>query len=192
MKRLWKYLLIMVVPLCVLMTRPVFPELILRLGQEIRLATRPFDPRDLFRGDFVELRFAIEEISSSLFSSPDASPTTGFIAVENDTYSNNVPTLYVTLTPDEKGIWQPVRLSEKAPDEGTYVKGRRLYSYYYQDVVQLDYGNNLRRFYVPENTGLELENAARRGEAVAVVKTWRGHVVLEKIEIQNKKDGTID
>ena len=49
-------------------------------------------------------------------------------------------------------------------------------------VIRLDYGDYLKRYYVKENTGLELEDAARSGALVAVAKAWRGRVVLTSLE----------
>ena len=53
MRGLRRYLTAAILPLCVLLAAPVRPALILTFGEEVRLATVPFDPRDLFRGDYV-------------------------------------------------------------------------------------------------------------------------------------------
>ena len=47
-------------------------------------------------------------------------------------------------------------------------------------MIRINYGNNLSRFYVKENTGLELEEAEMHVEA----KVWNGHIALDRIEIK--------
>lgn len=184
MRRFAKYLLVMLLPLGVLLVRPLTPTLVLTLGQEVRLETEPYDPRDIFRGDYVELRFAIERVPASLMESQDAEPN----EAESGGYRGYpLPHLYVTLEPDRDGVSQPVRLTRKPPAEGTYV--RATYIPYYswdKENVRLDYGNSLRRFYVKENTGLDLEEAARRGRVEAVARIWKGRIVLESVREKQK------
>lgn len=176
-----KYLLVMLLPLGVLLTRPLTPTLVLMLGEEIRLETEPFDPRDIFRGDYVELRFAIERIPAALMESPDT--RSDETAVDSRRHAKY---LYVTLEPDRDRIFQPIRLTKEPPTEGVYVRG--VYDPYYtwdSANVYLDYGNSLRRFYVKENTGLDLEAAARRGKVEAVAKVWKGRIVLQSVREKN-------
>ena len=45
-------------------------EYVLRAGQTILLETRPVDPRDLLRGDYVILSYQISDVPVSLFSPP--------------------------------------------------------------------------------------------------------------------------
>ena len=171
MKRLTKYLTVMILPLCVLLARPLTPALVLLLGEEIRLETTPVDPRDIFRGDYVNLRFAIEEISETLLS-----PELKGELAEGARY------LYVSLEPREDGIWDPVLVTPAPPPKGVYIRAFLAYGSRYSDRVYLDYGNGLSRFYVKENTGLELERAAQRGKIEALAKVWKGRVVLEDIK----------
>ena len=174
MKRFFKYLLAMLLPLTVLLVRPLTPAAVLMFGQEISLSTVPVDPRDIFRGDYVTLRFAIEEVDASLLSELD-----------KETYSDRLhyldaPSvlLFVTLTPDEEGIWQASEISLTPPEAGVYLRARLNES-------RLDYGDYLRSYYVKENTGLVLEDAARRGELTATAKVWRGRAVLTSVKVKN-------
>jgi len=137
-------------------------------GQEIRLSTRPVDPRDIFRGDYVTLSFSIEQVDASLLREQDRD--------KPFTY------LYVRLRPDEKGIWQPDRVSLAPPVTGIYIRALAEGGID-SSTINLDYGDFLKRYYVKENTGLELERAARRGELTAVVKVWRGRVVITSLEM---------
>jgi len=185
MKRFSKYFIVMLLPLAVLLARPLTPATVLLLGQEVRLSTIPVDPRDLFRGDYVTLRFSIEQFDESLLSDEDylgLSSLSGRLAHEENALDESPVYVYVTLKPDEDGIWRPARMSLTPPDSGVYLRARASRARF-NDAVTLDYGNYLRRYYVRENTGLELEDAARRGSLVGVVKVWRGRPVLTSLEI---------
>ena len=185
MKRFTKYLLVMLLPLTVLLVRPLTPAAVLLFGQEIRLPTVPIDPRDLFRGDYVILRFAIEQFDKSLLSDEDYLG----LSLLDDKLTNAEATfgappvyLYVTLEPDETGIWQRAKMSLTPPNAGVFLRANASRARF-SDTITLDYGDYLRRYYVKENTGLELENAARRGNLVGVAKVWRGRPVLTSLEI---------
>jgi uncharacterized membrane-anchored protein len=174
MNRPVKYLLIMALPLGVLLVRPLTFALVLLLGQEIRLATEPFDPRDIFRGDYVELRFAIEEVPMDLLE-----PGLRQEAFWADTDGIPPGWVFVTLSPDEKGIYGPVALTKDPPPGGVHVRGRL--NRRWDEGITVDYGNSLRRFYVRENTGRALEDAARQGKVEAVARVWKGRIVLDRI-----------
>jgi uncharacterized membrane-anchored protein len=152
---------------------------VLAFGQEIRLSTEPVDPRDLFRGDYVTLSFSIERLDESLvkdgddeFLVKDGDQDAVWVSRQANKYIRYV---YVTLSPGDDGIWQAVEISAKPPEEGLYLRAR----VYKQS---LDYGDYLKRYYVQENTGRELELAAQRGEIVAVAKAWMGRVALTSLE----------
>lgn len=183
MNRFFKYLLVMLLPLAVLLSRPVVPAVVLLLGQEVQLATEPFDPRDLFRGDYVELRFAIETVPLSLLSGD-------LLEKAKKAQDDNVQmVLYATLEPDKEGIYRVVRLTETRPSGGSYIRGKvasRFMSGWASNSLSLSYGNSLSRFYVKENTGLELERAAREGRVIALAKVWNGKIVLDSIRTLDK------
>ena len=174
MKRIAKYLLAALLPLVVLLIRPLTPLAVLTFGQELRLSTEPVDPRDLFRGDYVTLRFSIESLDGSLVK--DDNQRTVLASRYIDGY---IPYIYVTLSPGDDGIWQAVEISAKPPKEGLYLRARIHRN-------TLDYGDYLKRYYVQENTGRKLELAAQRGEIVAVAKAWMGRVILTSLEIKGQ------
>ena len=181
MKRFSRYLLAMLVPLTVLLARPLIPAAVLVFGQEIRLSTEPVDPRDIFRGDYVILRFSIEEVDESLLSGRDEWAL--FARLGHNPPAGVSPVhLYVTLEPDGDGIWQPVGMFLAPPKEGVYLRAIASRGRGPSTIINLDYGHFLRRYYVRENTGLELEDAARLGKVTALVKVWRGRAVLTLVE----------
>jgi len=180
-KRFFRYLLAMLLPLAVLLARPIIPAAVLLFGQEIRLSTVPVDPRDIFRGDYVTLRFSIEEVDESILSERDEWALFARLGRQDAAPTGAPPLhLYVALEPDGEGIWQPVGMSLTPPKEGVYLRAAA--SRGPSTTIKLNYGDYLRRYYVKENTGLELEDAARRGKLTAIVKVWRGRAVLTSVE----------
>ena len=175
MKNFTKYLLIMVIPLAVLLSRPVIPLMTLTLGQEVKLSTVPFDPRDIFRGDYVELSFAIEEIGYEMISP-------GLLSKLREELRNDKSIeVYVSLKPDNSGIYNAAFVSDAPPaGDVVYVRGRAE-SHIRSERVMIKYGNRLSHFYVRENTGLELEEAARKGEVYSLAKVWKGFIVLDDV-----------
>ena len=176
MRNFIKYLLVMAIPLAVLLSRPVIPLLTLTFGQQVKLMTVPFDPRDFFRGDYVELSFAIENIGFDMIS---PSLLSELNRVER--YEGRDIEVYVSIKPDRAGIYNAVLVSDKPPADDIYIRGE-IKKHTRRDIT-ISYGNNLSRFYVKENTGLELEEAARKGQILAIAKAWKGFIVLDAIEI---------
>ena len=176
MRRFGKYLLIMLLPLGVLLVRPIIPATVLAFGEEIRLATEPIDPRDIFRGDYVTLSFSIERLPATLMDETARKKWSDARPVYDDSW------WYVRLDPDSGGISQAVTLLVAPPEEGTYIRGHIRYHHSSSDMLEMDYGAHLKRFYVKENTGLELERAAQKGHIEAVAKVWKGRAVLESVK----------
>jgi uncharacterized membrane-anchored protein len=114
----------------------------LATGTVVLLETRPVDPRDLLRGDYVTLSYQISDVPENLFS-----PAT----------TNSSPhgsTVYVALKPRGK-FHEVSRAStypiEPAPDE-VVLKGRSSgQSWRGTNAIQVNYG--LERYYVREGTG---------------------------------------
>ena len=182
MKSSMKYFLIMIIPLVVLLTRPITPLVVLTFGQEVKLATEPFDPRDYFRGDYVELSFEIENINTDIIS-PNLLSKLKNLNIR-DVFSpsaerNERIDVYASLKPDTSGIYNVTYVSDKPPEDELYIHGKIIHT---GNTIRINYGNNLSRFYVKENTGLELEEAARRGKIHALARVWKGRIVLDTIE----------
>ncbi|YBV97589.1 GDYXXLXY domain-containing protein [Phyllobacteriaceae bacterium JZ32] len=133
---------------------------ILRDGREVVLLTQPVDPRDLMRGDYVNLGYGISSIPrSEITGTPDARTESADI--------------YVTVKPGTDGNWQLSRasfqpISDVAPDEVMF-RGRTRYIVPAQPdaLVSVDYG--IERYYVPEGEGGAIEDAQRQQNIQAVV-----------------------
>ncbi|KXF77277.1 hypothetical protein ATN84_07705 [Paramesorhizobium deserti] len=133
---------------------------VLRDGRDVVLLTRPVDPRDLMRGDYVTLGYAISSIKrSDITGTPD------------DKTGN--ADIYVTVKAGSDGNWQFSRASfqpiEDVAAEEVMLKGRTRYSVPTQSdaLVSVDYG--IERYYVPEGKGGAIDDAQRQQNVQAVV-----------------------
>jgi uncharacterized membrane-anchored protein len=136
---------------------------ILQNGVEVVLKTEPIDPRDLLRGDYVTLGYAISNF-----------PATEIDGDANARIEESSP-VYVALKKGADGIWSKSRASTAPftnlkPDE-VLIAGRALYGFTPKtsDNIRIDYG--IERFYVPEGEGreIEAERNERRIEAVVMI-----------------------
>jgi uncharacterized membrane-anchored protein len=121
--------------------------LLLARGTEIRLSVRPVDPRDLFRGDYVVLAYALSQVRTD--------ETAG-----EDRFATGEP-IYVSLQ-NVGGTWTPVGLHRAPLEDSLSIKGTVTGA---QDgdgcrtpcrIYDVDYG--LEQFFVPEGEGRALEN----------------------------------
>lgn len=142
---------------------------ILRNGADIRLKTLPVDPRDLLRGDYVILSYAISTIPKSI--------VTGEVPKVNGRER-----LIVRLKPGTDGLWTATEASfgTLAPEEGSVLLRTQPFDYYsvtdgvLPDSLFVSYG--LERYYVPEGEGKVLEDARNQEEL--------------EVEARVSKDGT--
>ena len=124
---------------------------ILREGREITLQTRPVDPRDLLRGDYVTLGYDISQLPA------------GALAGQPSAERN--PIVFVKLAPDAGGLYQAVSVhagpvAVTAPE--ILIRGRVTYSCgstgrAFCDKLTIRYG--LESYFVPEGEGKKLEQA---------------------------------
>jgi uncharacterized membrane-anchored protein len=145
---------------------------VLWYGQEIRIQTIPLDPRDPLYGDHVNLKFSISELPTSLWKESGEMPKGGTV----------VYVLMKRKASDSSGVYDAVAAYAHKPSaagDEVVIKGRMSFSYDKKFIVE--YG--LEKFYVPENTGKQLEEQARQGNILARVKvaSW-GRSVLEGLE----------
>jgi len=118
-------------------------ERALATGTVILLETRPVDPRDLLRGDYVILNYKISDVATNLFSPPLTRPL------------ENGETVYVALA--RRGEFhEVVRASLEHFDAGkdeVVLKGQGhgWWNSAQQNAIHLQYG--LEQYYVREGTG---------------------------------------
>ncbi len=134
---------------------------LLRNGQEIRLTVIPVDPRDLFRGNYVTLNYAISTVRSDALAG-------------DDTFRFGEP-IYVTLAADGAAT----AIGHAAPAGGTFLRGT-IASVDERTACDLadkcwTYGvdYNLEKFFVPEGTDRELESLRSEQRIAADVAVAR-------------------
>jgi uncharacterized membrane-anchored protein len=135
---------------------------ILREGTEVTLQTRPVDPRDLLRGDYVVLGYDISQLSAGpLLNQPAGSRN---------------PMLFVKLAPNRDGLYEavsvhadPVAITSpellirgRVADGATCGSSGRVFC----DKLQVRY--NLERYFVPQGEGKKLEQTRNQRKLVVV------------------------
>ena len=120
-------------------------------GTEIRIATRPVDPRSLFRGNYARLSYDINDVEIS--------------KATLDTYQlRQGEVVYRKLIKGDDSIYLKGPLVLEKPEEGIYLRGRLDKS---RSRHQVKYG--IEAFFAPKKKALALEKQLRSG-AVAVLK----------------------
>lgn len=127
---------------------------ILRDGREVRLSVEPVDPRDLLRGDYVRLGYAISTLDVAQLD-PTAAAAGRPVA--------GAPVM-VRLAPGEDGLWQAVSFrpaSVEVADQPGTVDMRGTVDTFLDAIgtYRLLYG--IERFYLPEGEGLAIERDLR-------------------------------
>lgn len=150
------------------------------VGETICLRVKPVDPRDLFRGDYVILRYDINRVPpEGIEGIHDSKPSDRY------NYRSRAPeeqTVYVRLEPDADGkCWHGVGVSAHRPTSGKYIRG--VYRRRHYGSSSLHFG--IEAFYVPEGAGRDYEDAARKHSLTAqIVLTSWGQAKLRSLEIE--------
>jgi uncharacterized membrane-anchored protein len=146
-------------------------EWIHNTGTVVYLRTAPVDPRDLFRGDYVQLEYDITQPVASLLNKPWLQTE----ALQKKTY---LP-VYLQLHTDARGIANLVSI-EKAAPEGLYIKGQVNTQWNDWDVntfIKL----GIEKYFVEQGKGLALEEQMGRAQ------DWQTPL---EMEVAIGKDGT--
>jgi uncharacterized membrane-anchored protein len=154
---------------------------ILREGTEVKLQTRPIDPRDFLRGDYVVLNYDI--------SSFPAGPL-------KDTASSGRGTpVFVKLAPKPDGFYEAISVHQDAvPVTGgeVLIRGRVIggatcgdRSRSFCDRLQISYG--IERYFVPEGEGRGIESARSQGKvAIVAAVTPSGRAAIKHLLLDGK------
>jgi len=131
-----------------LLTAMVGPkEWTLVAGRTVTLQTVPVDPRDLFRGDYVVLRYRISTPSLIGFGPGE--------------------TVYVALA-EQGDTWEPAFVSRTKP-EGVFIKGKTS-----AGASSIEFG--IEAYYVPEGSGHLIERARDVKVRVAINGSGRAAI----------------
>ena len=154
---------------------------ILREGTEVTLQTRPIDPRDFLRGDYVELGYDI------------ASVTAG--ALQNRVAPGRNAPVFVKLAPKADGLFEVVSVHLEPValgDREVLIRGRVTSGTHcgadnraFCDKLLVRYG--IERYFVPEGEGLEIERARDKGRvAIVAAVTSAGRAAIKRLLIDGK------
>lgn len=123
-----------------------FKQFTIWTGETVVLRVEPLDPRDLFRGDYVRLRFAISRIDPAAVGGDD---------------DIGYDSIWVELVPGEDGIWQPAAIWRRRPtlaDGHVAIKGDIIgVPYSTSPFVEVEYG--VEDVFIPAGAGRTIETA---------------------------------
>lgn len=155
-------------------------EDILRNGHILELETAPVDPRDIFRGDYVQLDYPINTL-------PGALARDGLLAEAAHRGSR----VYTRLGLDE-GRVDALEVSDRRPGQGPYLSGRLTRPWKPAAApgeLHIKYG--IEKYFVEQGHGLELEQRRRRSDGlqtplfVEVAVSEQGTAVIRGIRWGN-------
>lgn len=153
------------------------PVMTIYYGETIRLQTVPYDPRDLFYGDYVDLNFQAETIPLLLLEN---SLRTRLEDNASRDYPREDVKVYLILEQNNKtGVHDVIRVSANKPKSGTYIKSI-LRPFINDNSVTVSIP--IEKYYVEEDTGKELEDASRKGQLIATIKVYKGYTILRSVE----------
>ena len=135
---------------------------ILRDGTEVKLQTRPIDPRDLLRGDYVILGYDISQLKTG--------------ALKDQPAGSHNPAVFVKLSPKPDGLYEAVSVHATAvpvTSPEVLIRGRVTYGancgsdgLSFCDTLTVRY--NLEQYFVPEGEGKKLEDARNQRKLTVV------------------------
>ncbi|MGL4974137.1 MAG: GDYXXLXY domain-containing protein, partial [Bosea sp. (in: a-proteobacteria)] len=159
---------------------------ILRSGTEVRLAVVPVDPRDLFRGDYVVLAYAIGTLDAKK------------LGIAEDLKRGEE--VFVSVKPDANGLAEAVAISRSlpAPSSGVQaLKGKisatrvclpnasgALDCGSGTRGVRIDYG--LESYFVPQFEGLAIERTERKRIEVVAAVSADGQSAIKRLLLDGK------
>ena len=165
----------------------ILPLATIFFGETILLKTRPIDPRDLFRGDYVILNYEISEIETTKL------PKNIIDGYKEDYYQLQNKEIFVVLKTSPTYHEVEYATLEK-PNSKLFLKGRiQWVNIEYkstnnqnpdlssQELLSVQVQYNLDKYFVPENTGRDLEDLASKGQLAAKVKVFNGYAQLVEL-----------
>lgn len=172
-------------------------EYVLRTGRIVYLRTVPFDPRDMFRGDYARLSYEISSIDKKYFRDNLAEK------VKNKPHrSSRGVSVYTVLQADDSNLASIVYATDKKPCKGElYIRGRTDYCYD-ESYINVLYG--IEAYFVEQGKGKQLESrmfdkervtfemeAALGNNGIAVLKGYRRSPLSIKAANFERKEGVL-
>jgi uncharacterized membrane-anchored protein len=132
-------------------------EWIVRHGDVVHLRTAPVDPRDLFRGDYVRLRYEISSPARPTWDRELAAHVDAALK-GNGRRALAGQRVYASLVRDADGLASLAALSLRTPAKGPFLRGRIETAWTHG--LEVRYG--LEAYFVQQGKGLELERGRDR------------------------------
>jgi len=157
---------VLVLVLVIVLVFVLYNQWPLMTGKHIVLDTRPVDPFDPFRGQYMTIGYEISTITHS---------SVGFS--EEDT-------IYVSLKEDDEGIWRSEGASKTKPALGDFIKGK--VTSVSGNRVNVDYG--IEQYFFERHADLPTRNitvevsVASSGRAKLVQLLHNGEPVVPEYE----------
>lgn len=161
------FLLIGLFWLIIIIVLVAVKEYTLQTGQEVLLRTVPVDPRDLFRGDYVILRYEISRMPAQ------STPLISDILRPGKT-------VYVPLGVEEGYGVNTGGFSFNPPEEGLFIKGKIVS--FNDGEITVEYG--IESYFVPEGKGKDIE---RKRPDVKVSIDKFGNAVIKALLIDGEE-----
>jgi uncharacterized membrane-anchored protein len=154
---------------------------ILREGTEVTLQTRPIDPRDLLRGDYVVLNYDISQLPAG--------------ALQNKPADTRNPIVFVKLAPNRDGLYEAISVhadavAVKSPE--VLIRGRVAYGatcgprgHAFCDKLQVRY--DLESYFVPEGDGRKLEQVRNQRKLLVVAAVMpSGRAAIKRLLVDGE------
>lgn len=131
-------------------------QAMLNSSRVVTLKVVPVDPRDIFRGDYVILSYAISNLD--------------LLKLDGDDDLRGGDKVFVTLVPQQGGEWTAVAIAKGKPvpvQGGVAIQGEVTHTNQAgpdtkATTARVLYG--IESYFVPEGTGRAIEDQARQGE----------------------------
>ncbi len=164
------FVLILILWIVILGTFIAYKQFTLTTGKKILLKTVPVDPRDIFRGDYIALRYEISTIDLDKIASD---------------YKNfqEDDSIFITLKRSEK-YWDVQSISKIKPEtksDEIFIKG--VVKRNYNDILSIEYG--IESYFVPEGKGKDIERRVRDISIEISVDNF-GNAVIDRIFINDE------
>ena len=148
----------------------------LYFGEEIKVRVNLYDPRDLFRGNYVDLSYDFSNFYSRNF---DEEKRDDRYIDRDDKRVIEGARVYALLKPDVNGTYKFAKFSMSEPENGIFLAGR------YDGYSLVKYG--IEHYYMPPKKALETEREMMDADidAFAVLMVMKnGKARLKEIVVQ--------
>lgn len=138
-------------------------EIILHTGRTVYLPTRPVDPRDPFRGDYVRLDYEISTVSSQ----DCRGALVEWMAASDEPEHRRTGKgrrIYAALEVDADGVGRLKQVGDRPPRDDLFIRGRIAGLTPHRAMVK--YG--IEAYFVEQNQGRPIEDKRRRPDGIRV------------------------